>query len=480
MKTPWATLLLCLGLLGAASAAAATPAHAAAPSRRCATSSRLPKPASIRPPRATCTRTTSPRRSSKRCTPTTTWRGRPGWRRWRRPRCPRYRPTARPTPSASSTASCSRPIRRSRAQRRELTMADFVYSWKRLFDPKLASPHAWLFEGKVVGFDELAADAKKSGRFDYDAKVEGFELVDPYTLRIHLTQTDFNLGMILAHDPTSALAREVVAAYGDVKGEVASNPVGTGYYTLGAMGARQPHRARAQSAPPWLRPGISAGNGSADDQRIIAQMKGKQIGQIGRVEISVMVEDQSRWLSFQSGGADLFWLDGPLAPKAMLNGKLRPELAAKGVQLSRHDGSGSDVLLLEHAGPGAGRHVEGKNRLAARDRDCPQHRRGNRDRLERPGRAHRLSDSARRGGARPGVQEPAAVRSGAGQPAARPLRLQEGQGRLAHAAGRQAAGDPLRVAQRSHRRAAGRNLAQDLQLDRHPDGKRPDDLSATC
>jgi ABC-type oligopeptide transport system substrate-binding subunit len=49
----------------------------------------------------------------------------------------------------------------------------------------------------------------------------------------------------------------------------------------------------------------------------------------------VQLEDQSRWLSFTSGEADLFWLDGPLAPKALLDGKLRPELAARGVQLSR-------------------------------------------------------------------------------------------------------------------------------------------------
>jgi hypothetical protein len=120
-----------------------------------------------------------------------------------------------------------------KGKRRELTMADYVYSWKRLFDPRLASGHAWLFQGKVVGLDKLAADASKNGRLDYDARVEGFELVDPYTLRIRLTRTDFNLGMILAHEPTAALAREVVAAYGDVKGEVSSNPVGTGYYKLG-------------------------------------------------------------------------------------------------------------------------------------------------------------------------------------------------------------------------------------------------------
>ena len=221
-----------------------------------------------------------------------------------------------------------------KGKRRELTMADYVYSWKRLFDPKLASPHAWLLEGKIVGLDLLARDAKKTGSFNYDAAVAGFELVDPYTLRIHLTRTDFNLGMILAHEPTVALAREVVQAYGDIKGAVHANPVGTGHYRLGqwVRGSRIVLEKNPAHLPDtW----DFKGNGTLDDERIIAQMKGKAIPQIDRIEISVMVEDQSRWLSFQSGGADLFWLDGPLAPKAMLDGKLRPELAARGVQLSR-------------------------------------------------------------------------------------------------------------------------------------------------
>ena len=219
-------------------------------------------------------------------------------------------------------------------KRRELTMADYVYSWKRLFDPKLASPHTWLFEGKVIGLDRLAAEAKKSGKFDYDAGVDGFELLDPYTLRIHLTQTDFNLGMILAHEPSAALAREVVLKYGDVKGEVASNPVGTGFYKLGewVRGSRIVLEENTGHLPATWN--FKAG-ADPDDQRIVRQMQGKKMPQIGRIEITVLIEDQSRWLSFESGGADMFGLDGPLAPKALRGGQLRPELVARGVQLSR-------------------------------------------------------------------------------------------------------------------------------------------------
>jgi len=217
---------------------------------------------------------------------------------------------------------------------RELTMADYVYSYKRLMDPKLASPHTWLFEGKVEGLDELVEQAKKTGRFDIDSKVSGLELLDRYTLRIHLKRSDFNLGMILAHEPTSAVAREVVEKYRDAQGTVMANPVGTGPYRLTqwVRGSRMVLEANPDfRGSTW---DFQAGS-DPEDQAIVAKMKGKKMPQIGRIEINVIVEDQSRWLAFQNDEIDLFQLEGPLAPQALKEGKLRPELQKKGIQLSR-------------------------------------------------------------------------------------------------------------------------------------------------
>jgi ABC-type transport system substrate-binding protein len=63
-------------------------------------------------------------------------------------------------------------------KKRELTVDDYVYSFKRIMDPKIASTHVWLLEDKIAGLDQLAAEAKKSGKFDYSAKVPGLEVVD--------------------------------------------------------------------------------------------------------------------------------------------------------------------------------------------------------------------------------------------------------------------------------------------------------------
>lgn len=219
-------------------------------------------------------------------------------------------------------------------KKRELTMADFVYSWKRLFDPKLSSPQTWLLEGKIIGLDELAENARKTGKFDYDASIQGFDIVDPYTLRINLTQPDFNLGMILAHTPTGAVAREVIEKYRDDRGAAMAHPVGTGPYVLRewVRGSRIVLTASPQyRGYTWdFQPGRDPG-----DADIVARMKGKRMPQIGRVEISIMVESQSSFLAFEGDEVDIIQIGGTLAPKVLTDGKLRPEFVKRGVQLSR-------------------------------------------------------------------------------------------------------------------------------------------------
>jgi ABC-type transport system substrate-binding protein len=57
--------------------------------------------------------------------------------------------------------------------------------------------------------------------------------------------------------------------------------------------------------------------------------------QVGRVEISIIEEDQSRLLAFQNGELDLMNLEGPLAPMVLDGDRLKPAFAQKGVRLSR-------------------------------------------------------------------------------------------------------------------------------------------------
>ena len=220
-----------------------------------------------------------------------------------------------------------------KGRKRELVADDYIYTLKRLVDPRLASPWAWLVEGNIVGLDELADEAKKTGKFDYDRKIPGLEAVDRYTLRIRLTHPQYNLPYVLAHEPTSAVAREVIEAYRDESGRAMSNPVGTGPYVLKQwvrsskiiLEANPDYRGFVWDFKP-SEPG---------DEKLVAEMKGKKMPQVGRVEVSIMEEDQARLLAFQNGELDLMNMEGPLAPKVLDGGKLTPDMARRGVKLSR-------------------------------------------------------------------------------------------------------------------------------------------------
>jgi ABC-type transport system substrate-binding protein len=216
---------------------------------------------------------------------------------------------------------------------RELVAADYVYSMKRLADPRIRSPWSFLVDGKFVGLDELAAAAKASGRFDYDKPIAGIEAVDRHTLRLRLKAPDYNLPYILAHEPTSAVAREVVEKYGESDGRTLAHPVGTGPYRLARW-------VRSSKIVLEANPGYRGFTWDyqaqeAGDEALVRAMKGKRMPAVGRVEISIMEEDQARLLAFQRGELDLMNMEGPLAPKVLDGGTLKPELKAKGVKLSR-------------------------------------------------------------------------------------------------------------------------------------------------
>jgi len=218
-----------------------------------------------------------------------------------------------------------------KGKKRELVAADFAYIIKRHADPKNRSPWAFMVEGKIEGLDALIAQAKKSGTFDYDAKLRGLETPDPYTLVVRLTTPDYLFNYTAAHIPYGAMAREVVEAYGQE--DVGGHPVGTGPYMLKewkrasriVLEANPDYRGFtwdfAPSAEPW-------------DVDVIKDMRGKKMPQIGRVEVSIIEEDQSRWLAFGGKELDVLNLPGTFRPQAVgPDGKLLSRWTGENVRL---------------------------------------------------------------------------------------------------------------------------------------------------
>lgn len=220
-----------------------------------------------------------------------------------------------------------------KGKKRELTSADYVYTFKRLLDPSLRSPNSWLLDGRILGMEALLKQAQKTGKFNYDQSVSGLQTPDRYTLVIRLTSPDQNFPMLLAHQPAGAVAREVIEKYRDKAGFVMGHPIGTGPYMLSRW---TPGSRIILKANPDFRSFVWNFKASTpEDQKIVKAMQGKKMPQIGEIDIQVMEEGQSRWLSFIKDEVDLFALDGELTVQALQDGKLKPELVKKGVQLSR-------------------------------------------------------------------------------------------------------------------------------------------------
>jgi oligopeptide transport system substrate-binding protein len=214
---------------------------------------------------------------------------------------------------------------------REATAQDVVYTLMRFMDPKNRSPYKFLLDGKIVGLDELSDAARQSGRFNYDAKIPGLEVVDRYTLRVRLKTTDYNFPHAMAQPMMGIVAREVIEHYAD---DTAAHPVGTGPYRLGEW-IRSSRMVLEKN--PYYRHEVwnfDPGN-DPDGQAIAAVMRGKAIPQIDRIVIEVVEEAQSAWLSFGKGELDIMGLPGQFAPMALAGSHLKPALASRGVRLDR-------------------------------------------------------------------------------------------------------------------------------------------------
>jgi oligopeptide transport system substrate-binding protein len=220
--------------------------------------------------------------------------------------------------------------------KRELVARDVEYAIKRFRDPKNRSPYEWLFENKIVGLDEFKENAGKTGKFDYDAKVDGLQVIDRYTISFKLKEPDYNFLYILAMPNVVPVAREVIEAY---ESDTHAHPIGTGPFVLREWVRRSKivlernpnHRGYtlderyADSADEW-------------DQRAIQNLRGKILPQLDRVEIYPIEEEQPRFLAFINKEHDLIE-ETPFSfiNQVLPNGKLSPSLARQGVTVFREE-----------------------------------------------------------------------------------------------------------------------------------------------
>jgi len=209
--------------------------------------------------------------------------------------------------------------------KREMTAQDYVYSLTRLYDPTLKSPWSYMFDGKIEGDEAL----KK--QFSYDTPIAGLQALDRTTLRIRLKEPDNNFLFYMATPASGVVAREVIEAY---PGQAGNHPVGTGPFMIGEWKRSDrivllanPYSSAVFDATPGKDP---------EDQQIAAALKGKRLPLVDRVEVKIAEEFQGRMLGFLNGEYDyLEQVPESMTDMVIRDGRLKPELVKRGMQLSR-------------------------------------------------------------------------------------------------------------------------------------------------
>jgi ABC-type transport system substrate-binding protein len=241
-----------------------------------------------------------------------------------------------------------------KGQRRELVAQDYVYAWKRFFDPVTKSPGYSSFkEEGVIGVDALREEALKTKKpFNYDKEIAGLRAIDRYTLQFKLERPRPRFLYSLSDSSLiGAVAREVVESYGD---KIGQHPVGTGPFKLGTW--RRSSRITLERNPSY-REVLYDGHPTPDDaegQALLQRFKGRRLPMVDRVEVSIIDEGQPRWLSFLNNEFDYVVVPLEFSSLAAPNGKIAPNLAKRGMTLHRKVGSDYTYLFFNMEDPVVG------------------------------------------------------------------------------------------------------------------------------
>jgi len=241
-----------------------------------------------------------------------------------------------------------------KGKRRDMTAQDYVYSIKRLYDPTLKSPWAYMFDGKIEGDEALKKD------FNIDTPVAGLQALDRHTLRIRLKAPDNNFLFYLATPASGVVAREVIEAY---PGQAGNHPIGTGPFLVKEW--KRSDRIVLQANPYSTAVFHAAPSNDPEAQAIATALDGKRLPRVERVEVKIAEEFQGRMLGFLNGEYDyLEQVPESMTDMVIRDGQLKPELRERGMQLSRFPVLQTYYMWMNMNDPVLGGY--GKDRIALR------------------------------------------------------------------------------------------------------------------
>ena len=225
---------------------------------------------------------------------------------------------------------------------REVKASDFVYSWKRLADPRIKAMGWWILENHIQGMDEwheaLSKDKENSAKI-FEEEISGLKAIGDYQLQVTLKRPYPQFLNILSMPYTTVVAREVVEKYGQ---EFMNHAVGTGAFMLTSY---QPNSVLEYKKNPNFREMLFPSEGAPGEKEAgLLADAGKRLPFVDAITVRIIEEAQPRWLHFLKGELDLIVLPKDDFAQAVKrkdeskaigvgNIELTDELSAKNIKL---------------------------------------------------------------------------------------------------------------------------------------------------
>jgi ABC-type transport system substrate-binding protein len=173
---------------------------------------------------------------------------------------------------------------------RAVTADDFVYSLKRVVDPKLESQGDWIFINHVLGAQDWAKAS------NINAPLPGFQALDASTFQIRLAKPYPQLLWVLTMPYAFVIPHEAVEYYG---GDFRSHPVGTGPYRLKSW--RRNYRIEYERNPTFNGQNYPDNGESLDKEEGLLKDTGKPLPLLDRVVEYDVTEFYTAWQMFLDG-----------------------------------------------------------------------------------------------------------------------------------------------------------------------------------
>lgn len=211
---------------------------------------------------------------------------------------------------------------------REVVAADFVYSWKRLSDPRNSADGFWIFDGKIKGLNEWA-ELVKAGKANEDTPIEGFQAPDNQTLIIKLTTPYTQLLSVLAMPYSFAVPKEAAIKYGK---DLINNPVGSGPFKLVKWVRNS--KITLEKNPNYHDVFYPTQGEPTDAQMGFLKDAGKKLPFVDKLVFTELTEDQPRWQNFMRGNFEYLSIPNDNFSTVIKDNKLMSDIEAKGYKLS--------------------------------------------------------------------------------------------------------------------------------------------------